>query len=889
VETLFEADQRSRADDNVQLTAQVVVERGIDRFPDGLTYLVPEELADLEPGERVIVPLGRGNKPAAGYVIEVAGHEGTEARRPAASGRPRNRQSSIVNRQSLKSILRRDEAHHRLPRELVDLADWISGYYVTPLGMVLSSMLPGPVKRDIGRVMRVMVDIAQPGGKDSQSRHSPGGTDSSGGTDFQSVHPASQGLRVRATEPRLTKLQGQVVNHLSALPPGERPVEIHDLAARAGLKTLGPIKALIEKGVLTKSTRTSVEAEWAAQAIDRFIPAKLTDDQARILDEISPELERGFSTHLIFGVTGSGKTEVYIRLIERVIARGKVALMLVPEIALTPQTGGRLIGRFPNHRVAILHSGLTPAQRNQQWMLVAEGKADIILGARSAVFAPVPDERLGLIIVDEEHDSSYKQDQQPRYHGRDVAIRRAQMSDCPIVLASATPSLESWFNAHPEMKAHPVHGVGVKRETSAHPVSYHLHRMPRRIPGTTLPKVTIVDFRAQMRARKDRTRIHLIGPALENEIRRTLDEGHQALLLLNRRGYANFLACPDTVRCNWVMQCEHCDATMVLHRDRTIPTGGFVRCHHCLAEQQVPKQCPQCGKKVINFGLGTQRVEDELSAIFPQLIEGETMMRVDSDTMSSAASFHDVLGRFARNELKLLIGTQMIAKGLDFPNVRLVGVINADTALNLPDFRASERTFQLVNQVAGRCGRGAAAGKVVVQSFQPNALAIQLAARHDYDGFAAMELKTRVESMLPPVSRMARIVIRHEDLPTAVEIATELVNRLRGLIASDSPSLSGRGQGGGSAHRAEDGAPTPQPPPSKGGGEVDHDRADSRIRLRGPAPCPISRIGGRYRQQIELIAPTARDLQTLLAAARSRGWIKSDAMMAIDVDPLALL
>jgi len=1058
VKTLFELEQRA-AEDGVILTAQIVVERGIDRFPDGLTYLVPEELADLEPGERVIVPLGRGDKPAAGYVIETqkrtspkvprSGNAqthkperkdaGPDDRREEGPGRTSNRQSSTVNRQSLKSILRRDEAHHRLPRELVELARWISGYYVTPLGMVMASMLPGPVKRDIGRVMRVMVDVAgrdapptqtgtpgvppgSPGRPSSlaaagpelvqRKHHLPhwelGGSTYHITTSLQlgvtglsneerqivldacthwhsrwyqlhicsvmpdhlhmlltpldqapgkwhsvprilhsiksftshEIHrlrgtsgsiwlgeyydriirnekdffekwtyiwenPLRAGLVTAAEdypftfagetfEERATltarrdagrpqsKLQRAVLELVPSLPPDQRPVEIHDLARRAGLKTLGPIKTLIKKGLLSSTTRTSVEAEWAGQAIDRFIPAKLTDDQSRILDEISPALAQGFSTHLIFGVTGSGKTEVYIRLIEQVIARGKVALMLVPEIALTPQTGGRLIGRFPNHRVAVLHSGLTPAQRNQQWTMVAEGRADIILGARSAVFAPIPEDRLGLIIVDEEHDSSYKQDQQPRYHGRDVAIRRAQMSDCPILLASATPSLESWFNARNEANAHGVHAVGFERETHVHRVSYFLHRMMHRIPGTSLPKVTIVDFRAQMRARRDRARIHLIGPVLENEIRRTLDENHQALLLLNRRGYANFVACPDNVRCNWVMQCEHCDTTMVLHRDRSIPTGGFVRCHHCLAEQQVPRQCPQCGKKVVNFGLGTQRVEDELSAMFPELIEGSTMMRVDSDTMSSAASFHDVLGRFARNELKLLIGTQMIAKGLDFPNVRLVGVINADTALNLPDFRASERTFQLVNQVAGRCGRGAAAGKVVVQSFQPGTSAIQLAAKHDYDGFAALELKTRVESALPPVTRMARIMIRHEDLPTSVEIATELASRLRGLI-DDSPSLPGRGLGGGSDRAFTSGAPpTPQPPPAVGGG-------GRRIRLRGPAPCPISRIAGRFRQQIELIAPTAGVLQNLLAAARSRGWIKSDALMAIDVDPLALL
>ncbi len=890
VKTLFEPDQRTVDSADANLTAQIVVERGIDKYPNGLTYAVPVELADLQPGERVIVPLGRGAKPAAGYVIAV---ETDKPRSPRSTNVsvPRKRQSSIVTPRSLKTILRRDDAHHRLPRELVDLARWISGYYITPLGIVLATMLPGPVKRDVGRVTRALLSISP----SHLGRWLGGGSDAAL-TSLDSPAPAPPLLKGGGVV-RLSKLHRATLEVLHALPPDQRPIEIHDLARRTGLKTLGPIKTLIKKGLIASTTHSAVEAEWSGQAIDRFVPAKLTDDQAHVLEDISSTLENGFSTHLIFGVTGSGKTEVYIRLIDQIIAHGKVALMLVPEIALTPQTGGRLIGRFPNHRVAVLHSGLTAAQRNQQWTMVAEGRADIILGARSAVFAPIPDARLGVIIVDEEHDSSYKQDQQPRYHGRDVAIRRAQMSACPIILASATPSLESWWNAGGGGEDARVIGDDVQIQTRASTSicqssvvnrqsarHYHLHRMPHRIPGTTLPKVTIVDFRAQMQSRRDRTRIHLIGPVLENEIRRTLDDNHQALLLLNRRGYANFLACPDTVRCNWVMQCDYCDATMVLHRDRSIPTGGFVRCHHCLAEQQIPRQCPQCGKKVINFGLGTQRVEDELSDMFPQLSDGQTMMRVDSDTMSSAAHFHDVLGRFARNELKLLIGTQMIAKGLDFPNVRLVGVINADTALNLPDFRASERTFQLVNQVAGRCGRGAAAGRVVVQSFQPGSPAIQLAAKHDFEGFASRELHTRRESGLPPITRMARIVIRHEELTSAIEIATELANRLRELIAQSplapgstrlsSPKSAGRSLRISRPHRIS--------PPAEPG-------ANGLTRLRGPAPCPITRIAGRFRQQIELIAPSAGDLQTLLAAARSHGWIKSDAMMAIDVDPIALL
>jgi primosomal protein N' (replication factor Y) len=530
---------------------------------------------------------------------------------------------------------------------------------------------------------------------------------------------------------------------------------------------------------------------------------------------------------------------VYIRLIERVLASGKSALMLVPEISLTPQTGGRLIGRFPKHRVAILHSGLTAAQRHQQWALVAEGKADIVLGARSAVFAPVPDGSLGLIVIDEEHDSSYKQDQAPRYHGRDVAIRRAQLAGCPIVLGSATPSLESWHNA-----------------TSGNSRRSTLHRLRVRAPGLRLPKVQIFDFREQARQRRDH-RVHLLGPALESAIARTLDSDGQILILLNRRGYANYIACPSS-RCGWIMTCEHCDVTTVYHRAQKLPLGGFVRCHHCLCEQKLPELCPQCGHRISVFGLGTQRIEEELARKFPQLVEGKTLRRIDSDSMHGSEDFHEALGRFGRGEIKALVGTQMIAKGLDFPGVKLVGVINADTSINLPDFRASERTFQLVSQVAGRSGRGTDPGLTIVQTFNPAAAAIRFAAAHDYERFAAQELAEREQSGLPPWTRMTRIVVRHEDHVRCIETARALTSELAAL----SDQLE-----------AERSRSVPLSP----------------IRLRGPSPCPIARIADKHRQQIEIIAPSAAMMQAFLSKARCGALLRSGTDMAIDVDPIALL
>jgi primosomal protein N' (replication factor Y) (superfamily II helicase) len=775
--------------------ARVAVERGVDRYPEGLTYAILPPLADLKPGERVIVPLGKGGSPTAGYVIDVA-------------------DSTELDPETIKPILRRDALSARLPDQLITLAKWISTYYCSPIGMTLATMLPAAVKKRIGAATRTFIDLGDPLPLDG---------------------------------PKLPAKQKLVLETLASLAPHERPIDARRLAALAGLKTPGPIRKLLERGLIERSQRTTVEAVWADHAGDAFTPESLTTAQQRIVSDIAAALTSGFSVHLLHGVTGSGKTEVYIRLIEQVIGAGKVALLLVPEISLTPQTGGRLIGRFPRHRVAVLHSGLTSAQRHQQWAMIAEDRAAIVLGARSAVFAPIPDGKLGLIIVDEEHDGSYKQDQSPRYHGRDVAIRRAQLARCPVLLGSATPSMESWHNATGNRNPGPPSRDSGLAEPGHRP-KYVLHRLRERVPGASLPSVQIVDFREQQRAYRDK-RVHLIGPVLRAGLERTLSSGGQALILINRRGYANYIACPDQL-CGWVMQCDDCAATMVYHVNKKLPSGGYVRCHHCLAEQKLPAMCPQCkAHRISTFGLGTQRVEEELCREFPILVEGRTLLRVDSDTMHGSRDFHDALDRFGRGELRVLVGTQMIAKGLDFPGVRLVGVINADTSIHLPDFRAAERTFQLVSQVAGRSGRGTepgAAGRVVVQTFNPHSPAIRLAAAHDYEGFAKLELSQRTPIGLPPIGRLTRIVVRDEDLTKCIALSRKLAEGLKAI-------------------------------------------ASPEIRFRGPAPCPISRIAAKHRQQIEILAPGAKQMQELLAAARSAGILKPGAAVAVDVDPIALL
>ena len=760
--------------------ALVAVERGVDRWPEGLTYSVPPHLADLRPGERVVVPLGRGDRITPGWVIrrqmktDVAG---------LAAGR-------------VKSIERRDEGGVALPGEVLQLALWISSYYCCPVGLALAGILPAAVRKGVGRSTRLMVDLAEAEAE---------------------AAPETAGRRMGPK-------RRAVLEYLRSRPAEERPMELHALARAAGLAGAAPVRALVKMGLLTAERRSQVEAAWLAEAVEPPPVPTPTPDQQAVVDQVAASLGGGFSRHLLHGVTGSGKTEVYLRLMEQVVARGQRALLLVPEISLTPQTGARVIGRFPGVRVAILHSGLTAAQRHQQWAMVASGEARLILGARSAVFAPVPDGSLGLIVVDEEHDGSYKQDQQPRYHGRDVALRRGQLAGCPVLLASATPSLESWHNVR---QGH-----------------YRLHELRHRAPGLTLPRVVVVDFAEERKRFPDR-RVRLVGPTLDAAIRATLEDRGQVLLLLNRRGYGNYVACADH-RCGWIMECPHCDAGMICHQMPGPERERFVRCHHCLEESRLPRRCPTCGKAVTVFGLGTQRVEEELRALHPTLAAPEALLRLDGDTMRTATDFHRALGRFGRGEVRMLVGTQMIAKGLDFPGVRLVGVVNADTALNLPDFRASERTFQLVSQVCGRCGRGQAAGSAVVQTFQPQAPPIVLAARGDYRAFAEGELALRERFGLPPLRRMARLVVRHESAQTARAEAELLAERLRAI-------------------------------------------APAGVDVRPPAPCPLERISDRWRMQVEVLAEKAAPLQKLLADARTSGVVRPGEALAVDVDPISLM
>lgn len=759
--------------------ARVAIERGMDRM-DGLTYRVEDP---VEVGQRVLVPVGRGNTPTGGYVIELGGQELLDGYDPRKA----------------KAISRVERAI--LPEALIELARWMSKYYMCPLGMVLSSVVPAAVKADTGRIQKTMLVLGDV-------------TD----IEIDSLSPGARRSWAKVSE----------------LPETAFPVEARLLAARIGDKSVRSVNLLVKAGLLAE---TRVELIRSPKLFDVLEDSdsgthELTEQQSQIVDAITGSLGT-FSPHLVYGVTGSGKTEVYINLVREVIQRGQCALLLVPEIALTPQTAGRFVHTFADAGVAVLHSGLTKSARNQQWANAASGDARVVIGARSAVFAPLTN--LGIILVDEEHDGSYKQDQLPRYNARDAAVKRGQIESCPVVLGSATPSLESWHNAKSGR--------------------YALWKMEERVGGGRLPEVRIANMsldEERMRAPKsfNPNQDYSIGRTLSRLLEQTITSGQQAILLLNRRGFASVLVSSDRT-CGWRLECDQCDTTMVVHKGSVRQTGGkrFVRCHHCLSEQLIPKACPITGKPLVELGVGTQRVEDELCFRFGEslgLVAGETFERVDADTMNKASDYFEVLDRFGRGELRVLLGTQMIAKGLDFPNVSLVGVLSADTAMHLPDFRAEERTFQLVSQVAGRAGRGGKAGCVVVQTLNPHASSITRAARHDFEGFAKDELGARYRSGLPPFIRMVRIVVRETDHHGAHQHALEIAALLR-------------------------------------------ESADPRVQIRGPMPCNITRIANFYRFEIEMLCPSPKPMQDAMQRVREKGMLKSDSRVAIDVDPIWLM
>lgn len=540
--------------------------------------------------------------------------------------------------------------------------------------------------------------------------------------------------------------QEQLLDDLAKL-ADEELVAVKQLKADYSTANLNQAE---KKGWLTFVAVETYRDPYAERTIQQTSALKLNAEQKKAYEEISrASAEKNHRVFLLEGVTGSGKTEVYLQVIQDTLANGQTAMMLVPEISLTPQMATRFKARFGSE-VAVLHSGLSQGEKYDEWRKLERGEAHVVVGARSAIFAPL--KNLGAIIIDEEHETSYKQEESPRYHARDLAIWRGKYHHCPVVLGSATPSLES--------RARGQKGV------------YQLLKLTRRAnTQAKLPTVEIVDMREEMQRRLNSS----FSENLEEKLRDRLIKGEQSVLLLNRRGYSSFVMCRD---CGFVLPCPNCDISLTLHMDTKT-----MRCHYCGHEEGIPHRCPNCGKdKIRYFGTGTEKVQEELAQLIPEA----RVLRMDVDTTRRKGAHEKILTAFGERKADILLGTQMIAKGLDFPNVTLVGVLNADTALNLPDFRASERTFQLLTQVSGRAGRGDKAGEVVIQTFNPEHYTIKLAQHHDYERFFKQEMQIRHQTDYPPYYYTVKVTVSHQEEMRAAQKAFQLAKQLQQQLSSQS-------------------------------------------------------------------------------------------------------
>ncbi|MFM6930270.1 MAG: primosomal protein N' [Bdellovibrio sp.] len=553
----------------------------------------------------------------------------------------------------------------------------------------------------------------------------------------------------------------------------------------------------------------------------------LTPEQKNAFESIAKF--EGFSTHLVFGVTGSGKTEVYLRLLDKILKEGKRGIVLVPEISLTPQLIQRFARRFGD-KIAALHSQLTDRERTNQWWDVVEGRKSILIGARSALFCPVPD--LGIIIVDEEHEPSYKQDEKLKYNGRDAAVMMGKMMNCPVVLGSATPSLETWKNAQ-EGK-------------------YHIHVLKNRVANRALPDIEVIDLRQQKADDQQQKLIiekysHLpywLSPQLYERMREVQERGDQSALFLNRRGLAQMVVCPA---CGHTRECPNCDISLTLH------AGSHLVCHYCDYHEQMKKRCPDCKEgELESIGLGTELLETDLTRLFP----GKVIARADRDEIQSRADLEDLIARMESGEIDILVGTQMIAKGLDFPKLKLVGLVLADVGFNLPDFRATERSFQLITQMSGRSGRhimeGESPGLVIIQTFNTEHDSLTFARNHDYEGFANHELNIRAALNYPPLGRLVSFRIQGIHLGKVEETARLLARRAQNLKSQ--------------YHQY------------------------NPVEVLGPAEAPLAKLRGQFRYHLLI-----KSAQASLANPFSRQllgdqeWVPSGVKILIDIDPMNLL
>ncbi|UNC92787.1 primosomal protein N' [Candidatus Contubernalis alkaliaceticus] len=742
------------------LYARVVVDLwapGIgDRY---FHYLIPSKyISQVREGTRVMVPFG--NRKLLGFVMGF---------------------DSTPDVDKVKEIISVVDQIPLLTRELLDLARWISSFYISPLVEVLKAILPNFYATTIKAKEITVVKLA--------------------------VSDEEAGKYAAVNRKRAPR-QSRILDIL--LKGGEMSLKDLLNLSQAGRQS---VKALQGKNLLDLSNKRVIRGPFEDKLFGLNPRLKLNPKQEEVLTGIKNHLQRGLSGNiLLHGVTGSGKTEIYLQVIEEVVKGGKEALVLVPEISLTPQMVKWFRGRFGS-LVTVLHSRLSQGERYDQWCRIRQGEIKIVIGPRSAVFAPFSN--LGIIIIDEEHETTYKQEESPRYDARDAAKRRSCFFSCPVVLGSATPSVEAYYRAQ--------EGEDM------------LLSIRDRVEKRPLPPVEVIDLKEEIN-RGNRT---LFSKKLYESIKITLQKKQQVILFLNRRGFATFLVCRE---CGYVLRCSHCSITLTYHANQEL-----LKCHYCHQEKGVPEACPGCGGNYIRFlGLGTQRVEKGVRDLFPQA----RILRMDVDATTRKGSHLDIFKTFQRGDADILIGTQMIAKGFDFPRVTLVGVILADTALNLPDFRAGERTFQLLTQVAGRTGRSSLGGKVIVQTFNPEHYSIMAAKKHDYQAFYQEELRLREQFQYPPYNQLVRVgfssVSENNLSQKAGEFKGMLMESLKGIKAE----------------------------------------------VLGPCPCPLSKIRGRYRWHLVI---KSKDFSGIHRASRQvweefyKGSRNKDFRVILDINPINML
>lgn len=764
-----------------RLVADVALVRPLEQT---FSYLVPESLRELiGPGQRVEIPFGKGNRKEVAFCVGLSQLTTTHRKLKEIVG--------VVDREPLVS------------QHLLDLTRWIADRYLCGWGQALETAIPAGVKKQAGT--REM-------------------------TYFALVPEIDKVLAA-------TKLPTKQAAIVELLRNTDTPLRGHQITEAIGCSP-APIHGLRDKGVIiaTRKRTATFESEIGEVAVEQDL--ELNADQKQVLVAINMQLRMKRSrTFVLHGVTGSGKTEVYIQAIREVVGYGRQAIVLVPEISLTPQTIRRFSSRFDS--VAVLHSHLTDAERHWHWQRIARGEVQVIVGARSAIFAPAP--HLGLIVIDEEHENTFKQDTAPRYHASNVARERARLLGIPLVLGTATPTLETWLRVVPSKELQrPVtsdaalpdapDAVGSKSPTGD---SDMILSLPDRVSGLPMPPVSLIDIRNDPLCSKGQS----IGRAMRTGIQTALADGGQVILFLNLRGFSPTVWCRG---CGSGVKCHNCDITYTFHRDRNV-----ILCHTCNAEMPPPQMCPQCGGPGIRyFGAGTQRLEQEVQAKFPN----HKVIRMDSDTMQRRGSHDEALEQFRHGNAHILVGTQMIAKGLDFPNVTMVGVVDADTVLHQPDLRASERTFQLIAQVAGRAGRSERGGRVFVQTCSPTDIAIQKAIHHDYVGFAEHELKHRKEQEAPPFTHWVRVILRGPIEQAVESVAFDMSDVIRDVVQKRSLD----------------------------------------IRVLGPAPCPVTKLQANYRFHFLLSAADLNAVRILWRELRPTLPTDRSVEFVVDVDPINL-